>query len=88
MVDSAIKDANIQTQTQGTYMPTLTRTQIQDMFIQICKDSGYGLKFIDAAIILAKVIKVSPLEIWMAFSSMSVMAEIAAGEHPACKRAK
>jgi hypothetical protein len=69
-------------------MPGLTRTQMQDMFIQICKDSGYTMKFTDVAIILAKVVKISAVEIWMAFPSMSVMAEIAVGKHPACKQAK
>jgi len=62
----------------------MTREEIQNIYIRICRDSGWRLSHTSAAILSAKVIGLHPLEIWCQFSDMDVMERIAKGEHPAC----
>lgn len=57
----------------------------QDVFIRVCKDSGFMLSSTDAAILAARVLGCHPLDI--AFSlDMDVMEKIAKGKHPVCKQ--
>lgn len=57
----------------------------QDVYIRVCKDSGFLLSSTDAAILAAKVLGCHPLEIWIALD-FCYMEKIASGEHPACKQ--
>lgn len=58
----------------------------QDVFIRVCRDSGYQMDARNAAILAAKVVGCHPLDIWKAMPDLSVMARIARGEHPAARR--
>ena len=57
----------------------------QDVFVRICKDSNFHMDYVEVAHLAAKMLKCSPLEIWMAFSSLGQMEEIALGKHPVTK---
>lgn len=63
----------------------MTREQIQQFYIRVCRDSGFRLDYIQAAILTSRVIGCSALEIWLAFSSLGVMEEVAKGLHPSTK---
>jgi hypothetical protein len=65
---------------------TMTRVEIQSVYIRVCQDSNFGLDAIAAAQIAAGAAKLSPLEIWVAVGSLDAMDRIARGEHPAAKR--
>ena len=56
----------------------------QDTFIRVCKDSGWHMDYIQAAILAAKVLGCHPLEVWIAFSSFDQMEQIAKGTQSAC----
>lgn len=62
------------------------RKTIQDIYIRVCRDSGFGLDYIAAAQLAAKVVGIHPLDIWIAMPSLSVMEEIATGAHPSVRR--
>jgi hypothetical protein len=66
---------------------THTRETIQQMFVRVCRDSGFKLDTMRAATLAARVLGISPLEIWIALPSLNVMDQIAAGTHPAAHRA-
>lgn len=57
----------------------------QDIYIRVCKDSGFQLDSTRAAILAANVIGCHPMEIWMALD-VDLMNRIASGEHPVCKK--
>ncbi len=57
----------------------------QDVYIRVCKDSGFKLTSTNAAILAAKSIGCHPLEIWMALD-MDLMNRISSGEHPVCNQ--
>jgi len=57
----------------------------QDVFIRVCKDSGFKLTWTNAAILAGNMLNCSPLEIWMTMD-MQTMEKIAAGEHPVCEK--
>ena len=61
-----------------------SRSRIQEVYIRVCRDSGFGLGAVESAIIAGKSIGIHPLEIWLAFSSLDVMKDIADGKHPVC----
>ena len=54
------------------------------MYIRVCQDSGFGLDAVDAAVVAGRAVGIHPLEIWIAFSSLDVMRDVACGEHPVC----
>jgi hypothetical protein len=56
----------------------------QDLYIRICRDSGYSMDAIKASCFVAGMLKCSPLEIWLSMPSFSVMEDIAKGVHPIC----
>lgn len=62
--------------------PQLTRKQIQDVYIRVCKDSGFQMEFIQATIFAAKLLKLHPWGVYDAFGDMSAMKAIATGSHP------
>lgn len=61
------------------------RTTLQQLFIRVCRDSGFRLEATRAAVLAARAAGRHPLEIWMALPSLDVMAQIAAGTHPAAR---
>jgi len=63
----------------------MTKEQIQQLYIRVCRDSGFQLEYIQAAILTSRVIGCTALEIWLAFPSLGVMDEVARGLHPATK---
>ena len=63
----------------------IERRLAQQMFIRVCRDSGFKLGAIRSAIFAAAILKCDPLEIWLAMPSLDVMDLIAAGAHPALK---
>lgn len=63
------------------------RKRIQEAFIRVCRDSGFGLESSRAANIAARVLGLHPLEVWIAIGDLSTMDRIASGEHPAAHTA-
>ncbi|MDB5707879.1 MAG: hypothetical protein JWN66_4995 [Sphingomonas bacterium] len=62
------------------------RQQIQQVYIRVCRDSGFQLDYLQAANLAAKVLGKHPLDVWIAMPCLDVMREIAVGEHPAARR--
>jgi len=63
----------------------MERKTITDLFIRTCKDSGFQLPYDQAAALTAGVLKISPMEVWVACGTLDTMQRIATGEHPACQ---
>jgi hypothetical protein len=64
----------------------VTKELIHELYHRNCKDTGYKMDYIKAAIFTASVLKISPLQIWMAFPCLDVMDQVAKGTHPYCKK--
>ena len=64
----------------------MCRKLTQDVFVRVCRDSGFTIDATRAAIIAAQMLNKHPLEVWLAMPSLDVMDEIAAGRHAAAKR--
>ena len=62
------------------------RKRVQEAFIRVCRDSGFGLEASRAAAIAAGVLGIHPLEVWTAIGDLATMDRIAAGNHPAAHR--
>ena len=62
------------------------RKLIKEIYIRVCKDSGYGLDIYRAAALTGRILKIHPLEVWMVVGTIDVMEEIATGTHPVCKK--
>lgn len=60
----------------------VARDLVQQVFIRVCRDSGFTLATQEAAALAAGALGLSPLQIWMAMPSLDVMDKIAAGTHP------
>ena len=58
----------------------------QDLYIRVCKDSGWQLEYIQAAKLVGKILNCHPFEVYAAFGDMDNMQKVAAGEHPVCNR--
>ena len=61
----------------------MNRAEIQNLYIRVCRDSGFRLNYVAAAQIAASAGGFHPMDVWIAMPSLSVMQEIARGEHPA-----
>lgn len=59
------------------------RKLIQDVYIRVCKDSGFNMHWEDAAVLTADILNIIPLEVGLAFSRMGDLNQIALGLHPA-----
>lgn len=57
-----------------------------NLYIRICKDSGYTLPYDQAAQLAAKIVGCHPLT-FMGDIGLDYMQKIAVGDHPACGRA-
>lgn len=64
----------------------MTRKQMQDVFIRVCRDSRFTLDAVRAASLAGLILNRHPLEIWLAMPHYDVMEQIAAGTHPAAQR--
>lgn len=62
------------------------RWLVQQVFIRCCRDSGFRLDHVRAAVLAGQVLDVSPLEVWAAMGSFDVMERVADGTHPAAHR--
>ena len=61
----------------------MDRKGMQDLFIRVCRDSGFKLDYVRAAQLAGKVGGFHPLELWCAMPGIDAMEQIAKGEHPA-----
>lgn len=59
---------------------------IRELYLRVCKDSGYTIGVFSAAVVTAHAIGCHPLDVWLAMPGLSMMEEIAAGTHAACFR--
>lgn len=64
-------------------MSMTKRETLQQLFIRVCRDSGFTLEATRAASLAAKIANTHPLNVWMAMPDLSTMERIAAGAHPA-----
>lgn len=64
----------------------MARDTIQQLFIRLCRDSGFRLDGVRAARLTAAVLGIHPLDVWLAMPCLDVMNDIAAGKHPAAHR--
>ena len=62
------------------------RKTVQNLYIRICKDSGFYLNYIGAAILTGKVLNISPIEVWCHMGSFDTMQRIAKGTHPVLEK--
>lgn len=58
---------------------TVDRATIQKVYVRVCQDSNYTMNSVDAARLAAQILKISPLEIWIAVGSIDMMDRVAAG---------
>lgn len=63
----------------------IDKQKIRDVYIRVCRDSGFSMDSIKAATLTGVVVGCHPLEVWLAMPSLDVMDQIAAGNHPAAK---
>lgn len=67
----------------------LERQRKIDMFIRICRDSGFRMNSASAIILLAKMLRTQPLALWGEMGiDFATLERIASGEHPAAIRAR
>lgn len=64
------------------------RELTQDIFIRVCRDSGWRLDMYRAAALAAKVLGKHPMDIWIAMPDLQTLERIASGQHPVCERAR
>lgn len=67
-------------------MKTYTREFIQNAYVRVCQDSGFQMDWLDAAGFTARLLGMSPVQIWTTFGSLDIMKQIARGEHPVCQK--
>lgn len=62
---------------------SVDRQTLQQIYVRVCRDSGFKLDMHRACALAAAAVGKHPLDIWIAMPSLDVMAAIAAGTHPA-----
>lgn len=62
------------------------RKFIQDLYIRVCRDSGFMMDFTRAAAFAGKVGGFHPMDVWTAMPDLDTMRKIAAGDHPAAHK--
>lgn len=58
------------------------RREMQQLFIRVCRDSGFRLDAVAAAQLAARASGCSPLDFWIAVGDLATMDAIASGGHP------
>lgn len=61
------------------------RNEIQQVFIRVCRDSGFQLEPARAAHLAAAVLGIHAMTVWHTMD-LATMERIASGKHPAAKR--
>jgi len=61
------------------------RKFIQDLYIRVCRDSGFNMDYIRAAHFAGMVGGFHAMDVWIAMPSLEVMQQIAKGTHPAAR---
>jgi hypothetical protein len=61
------------------------RKFIQDLYIRVCRDSGFTMEYTRAAHFAGKVGGFHAMDVWTAMPSLQVMEQIATCEHPAAR---
>ena len=56
----------------------------RDLYVRVCRDSGFRMPYDRAAAFVGDMLHTSALDVWIAFSGTDVMQEIASGTHPVC----
>lgn len=64
----------------------MTREELRQFYIRTCRDAGWGMDHVKAALFAGRVLGVSPLEFWIAFGDLGLMERIARGDHPVCHK--
>lgn len=59
------------------------RKTITDLYVRVCRDSGHRIGWIQAAHLVAGILKISALQVWIAVGSLDAMQRVADGTHPA-----
>ena len=68
-------------------MITITQSQMIELYIRTCKDSGYKLHSAEALKFVAKLVSMHPLEYWSKMGvDLIVLEQISKGTHPVCNR--
>lgn len=68
-------------------MSAIDRKTLQQLYIRVCRDSGFKLDLHRACALAAAAAGKHPMDIWLAMPSLDVMFEIAAGTHPTATQA-
>lgn len=59
----------------------------QDVYVRVCRDSGFSMGFAEACHLTAQLLQISTMELWVRMGlTIAVMDEIATGVHPICKQ--
>lgn len=61
------------------------RQYIQEVFIRVAKDSGFGLEGTRVALFVANLLDMPPFMVYTAMGDMDTMNKISKGDHPVCK---
>ena len=62
------------------------RNHIQEVFMQIARDSGFTMSGTEVAIFVGKLLVCSPFTVYAAFGDMDCMNAVANGTHPSVKK--
>lgn len=62
------------------------RKFIQDLYIRVCRDSGFKLEWERAAALAGATGGFHPMDVWNAMPDLDTMRKIAAGNHPAAHK--
>lgn len=63
-------------------MSETDRKMVQDLYIRVCRDSGFGLPFERAAAFVGDMLGTTALDVWVRMGvTTDDMMEIAAGKH-------
>lgn len=62
------------------------RQEIVDVYVRVCKDSGFGLDLVQAAQLTAAVLDIHQLQVWIAIDTDN-MRRLADGTHGYYQRA-
>jgi hypothetical protein len=63
----------------------MTKEQIRQLYIRVCRDSGFRMDMFRAAAFAGAVGGFHAMDVWLAMPSLQVMEQIADGTHPAVK---
>ncbi len=59
--------------------------EIIALYVRVCRDGNFKLDAITAAHLVGRMMRTTPLSVWLALGSMDAMERIANGTHPAVR---